>query len=107
MVFLLPGDIQREDQVQSLLPSVKPEELRCNILVAPGHGIHSTPEFALATRPEVTIASVIARYGKSSPAPKVFGGVGSKVFITGLHGRITIVSDGKSYRTETARPEGK
>jgi competence protein ComEC len=107
IVFLLPGDIQREDQIQSLLPSVTPDQLRCHVLVAPGHGIHSTPEFALAARPEVTIASVIARYGKNSPAPKVFGEVGSKVFITGLHGRITIVSDGKSYRTEVERPEGK
>jgi competence protein ComEC len=107
VVFLLPGDIQKEDQVQSLLPSVEADKLRCHVLVAPGHGIHSTPEFALAARPEVTIASVFARWGKNSPALKVFGDVGSKVFVTGLHGRVTVVSDGKSYGLDVERPEGK
>jgi competence protein ComEC len=47
IVFLLPGDIQKDDQVRSLLPSVSADKLRCHILVAPGHGIHSAPEFAL------------------------------------------------------------
>lgn len=35
VVFLLGGDIQKEDQIQSLLPSVPAEKLRCNVLVAP------------------------------------------------------------------------
>ena len=94
VVFLLPGDIQREDQVRSLLPSVVPGKLRCQVLVAPGHGIHSVPEFAEATRPEVTVASAPPRYAKTSPAPKVFGTVGSRVFLTGLHGRVTVGLDG-------------
>ncbi|HEY5312066.1 MAG TPA: MBL fold metallo-hydrolase, partial [Pirellulales bacterium] len=58
IIFLLPGDIQSEDQLQSLLPAVPAEKLRCHVLFAPGHGIHAVPEFALATRPEVTVASV-------------------------------------------------
>jgi competence protein ComEC len=107
VVFLLPGDIQKEDQVQSLLPSVPAEKLRCTILVAPGHGIHAVPEFAAVARPEVTIASVFARYGRGIPAPKVYGAVGSKVFVTGLHGRVTVVSDGKSYKLDVERPAGK
>jgi beta-lactamase superfamily II metal-dependent hydrolase len=106
-VFLLGGDIQKEDQIQSLLPSVPAEKLRCNILVAPAHGIHAVPEFAAATRPEVTIASIIARYGKGIPAPKVYGAVGSRVFVTGLHGRVTVVSNGKSFKLDVERPMGK
>jgi competence protein ComEC len=107
VVFLLPGDIQKEDQVQSLVPSVPAEKLRCTILVAPAHGIHAAPEFAAAARPEVTIASVFARYGRGIPAPKVYGEVGSRVFVTGLHGRVTVVSDGKSYKLDVERPAGK
>jgi competence protein ComEC len=104
VVFLLPGDIQKEDQVRSLLPSVAPGALRCQVLIAPAHGIHAAPEFAEAARPEVTIASAPPRYARSSPAPKVYGGVGSRVFLTGLNGRVTVVSDGTSYRVLAERP---
>ncbi len=97
VVFLLPGDIQAEDQRQSLLPSLAAEKFKCHVLIAPGHGIHSIPEFAEATRPEVTICSVFPRYAKGSPAPKVYGKVGSKVYLTGIHGRVTVVSDGKKF----------
>ena len=107
MVFLLPGDIQDEDQVKSLLPSVPAGKLRCNILVAPAHGIDVAPEFAAATRPEVAIASVFARWGRDVRARKVFGDVGSRVFVTGLHGRVTVVSDGKSYKLDVERPAAK
>ena len=106
VVFLLPGDIQKEDQIQSLLPSIAAEKLRCQILVAPGHGIHAVPEFAAAAHPEVTIASVFPRYAKSIPAPKVYGAVGSRVFVTGLHGRVTVTSDGKAYELDVERPDG-
>jgi beta-lactamase superfamily II metal-dependent hydrolase len=93
--------------VQSLLPSIAPEKLRCQVLVAPAHGIHATPEFAAAARPEVTIASVFPRYAKGIPAPKVYGAVGARVFVTGLHGRVTVASDGKSYTLDVERPEGR
>lgn len=103
VVFLLPGDIQHEDQVCSLLPSVPADDLRCHILVAPGHGIHAAPEFAAATRPEVTIASVERwRHDRGIPAPKVFGDVGSRVLVTGLDGHVTVRSDGTSYAVEVA-----
>ncbi len=105
MTFLLPGDIQKEDQLQSLLPSVDRDKLRCRILVAPGHGIHAVPEFAEAARPEVTIASVFPRYAKGIPAWKVYGAVGSKVFATGFSGRVTVTSDGKSYELDVERPD--
>jgi competence protein ComEC len=105
VVFLLPGDIQGEDQRQSLLPATPPGKLKCNILIAPGHGIHSIPEFAEASRPEVTIASVFPRYAKGSPAPKVFGKVGSKVYLTGVHGWVQVVSDGEHYTVKAERGE--
>ena len=104
VVFVLPGDIQAEDQVRSLLPSVAPEKLRCNVLVAPGHGIHSVPEFAAATRPEITLVSAPPRYARTSPARKVYSAVGSRVYLTGIHGRLSVVSDGKSVRVEVERP---
>ncbi|HEY1785476.1 MAG TPA: MBL fold metallo-hydrolase [Pirellulales bacterium] len=105
VVLLLPGDIQAEDQLQSLLPSVPAEKLRCQVLIAPGHGIHSVPEFALATRPEVTVASVFTRYARTSPALRVYGDVGSKVYLTGLSGAVRIVSDGVHYTVTTERPD--
>jgi competence protein ComEC len=104
VAFLLPGDFQREDQIRSLLPSVAPGKLRCRVLIAPGHGIHSAPEFAAATRPEITIVSAPPRYARNSPALKVYGDVGSRVFLTGLHGRVTVVSDGKTTNVEAERP---
>ena len=64
--ILLPGDIQVQDQVELLLPFVAPEQLRCDVLVAPSHGIDASPEFARATRPRLTIASVSGRYAKGS-----------------------------------------
>jgi competence protein ComEC len=104
VAFLLPGDIQSEDQIRSLLPSVAPGSLRCRVLIAPGHGIHSTPEFAAAAQPEITIVSAPPRYARTSPALKVYGDAGSRVFLTGLHGRVTVVSDGKTTNVEAERP---
>ena len=106
-VFLLPGDIQREDQLQSLLPSLPPEKFKCDVLIAPGHGIHSIPEFAQATRPSLTIASAFNRFALKSPAPEIFGAVGSKVYLTGIHGNIQVISDGQSYTIKVEREKAQ
>jgi beta-lactamase superfamily II metal-dependent hydrolase len=103
----MPGDIQSEDQRLSLLPPLPAEKFKCHVLIAPGHGIHSIPELAEATRPEVTIGSVFLRYAKGSPAPKVYGKVGSKLYLTGIHGRVQVVSNGKKYAVEIERPDTK
>ncbi|MBI5396202.1 MAG: hypothetical protein HZA91_12975, partial [Verrucomicrobia bacterium] len=103
IVFLLGGDIELEDQVKHLLPLVAKEKLKCHVLIAPGHGLHSAPEFAEATRPEVTVASIFARWGKTCTARRVYAKVGSKVYVTGLHGNVRIESDGAAYRVETQR----
>jgi competence protein ComEC len=109
-VFLFPGDIQAEDQVFSLLPSLPIEKFKCDILIAPGHGLHSPRQFAEATRPEVTLCSVFPRYAGGLSARKVFAAVGSKVYITGLQGQLQVVSDGENYTVTTEReapPAGK
>jgi len=103
IVFLLPGDIELEDQVKNLLPSVPREKLKCDILIAPGHGLHSAPEFADAARPLVTVASVFTRWAKNCSARRVFGAVGSKVYVTGLHGNVQVVSDGQRHEVTTER----
>lgn len=103
VVFLLPGDIEKEDQVRFLLPSVSPESLRCHVLVAPGHGLHSAPEFAEATRPEVTVVSLFNEWMGACTARTVFAEVGSEVYVTGLNGDIRVVSDGESWQVSTER----
>jgi competence protein ComEC len=107
VVFLLPGDIQTIDQDELLLPNVPAEKLRCRVLVAPAHGIDASTAFARATHPEVTIASASGRYARWSQTPKVYGAEGSRVFVTGNHGRVTVTSDGQSITVLAERPEGK
>ncbi len=102
-VFLLPGDIQAEDQVFSLLPSLPIEKFKCDVLVAPGHGLHSPRQFAEATRPTITFCSVFARYAGGLSARKIFAAVGSKVYVTGLEGQLRAVSDGEHITVETER----
>ena len=107
VVFLLPGDIQDVDQARSLVPSLPPGKLKCDVLVAPGHGIHASKEFAEASKPAVVFCSVFPRYARGIPAPKVFGAVGAKVYVTGLHGRLQVTSDGERYDVEVERPDGQ
>ena len=105
IVFYLPGDIQSEDINQSLLKSVDLAKLKCHVLIAPGHGIHCTREFAEATRPEVSIASVFPRYARGLKSTPLLKAVGAKTYITGLNGRVQVVCDGKSYQVITERDD--
>lgn len=105
VTFLLPGDIQADDQVLQLLPSLPPEKLKCQVLVAPGHGLHAPRQFAEATRPEVTLCSVFPRYARGLSARKVFADVGSKVYVTGLSGWLRVTCDGATYQVETEHAE--
>jgi len=112
VVFYLPGDIQSEDINLSLLTSVDHATLKCHVLIAPGHGIHCTKEFAEATRPEVSIASVFPRYARGLKSTPMFKAVGATTYVTGLHGRVQVVCDGKTYqvtaeRNDTAKPAPK
>jgi competence protein ComEC len=107
VTFLLPGDIQDLDQVRSLLPSLPPGALKCDVLVAPGHGIHATKEFAEASRPAVVFCSVFPRYAHGIPTPRIFKAVGSKVYTTGIHGWLQVTSDGEHFDVQVERPDAK
>ena len=108
MVFLLPGDIQDLDQVRSLLPSLAQGKLKCDVLVAPGHGIHASKDFAEATKPALVLCSV---FPNLRPRPcrshKAFGAVGSKVYVTGLQGQLQVMCDGESYELKVKRPDAE
>lgn len=108
IVFLLPGDIQTEDIEASLMPFVDKSKLKCHILVAPGHGIHPIPKaFGEAVRPEVSIASVFPRYAKGIRSTPDLKALGTKTYVTGLHGTVQVVTDGKTYRVTTERDDEK
>lgn len=97
VTFLLPGDIEKDDQTKFLLPSVAPGALKCDVLVAPGHGLHTAPGFVAATRPRVAIASLFGRWLGSCTAREGFSAVDAAVYVTGLHGTVTVTSDGRKY----------
>lgn len=103
LVFLLPGDIEKEDQARFLVPSVPPGSLDCDVLIAPGHGLHTAPEFVQASRPKITVVSLFQRWLGSCSAVEGFQSVGSRVFVTGTHGMIRVISDGQSVQVETER----
>jgi competence protein ComEC len=107
VVFLLPGDIEKEDQVNSLLPSTAPGKFKCDILVAPGHGINScqSPEFAAASRPKIVIASLLAHWLPNNASPALYGKYGGKVYFTAKQGWIEVTSDGSKYGIQTERSD--
>jgi competence protein ComEC len=97
LVFLLPGDIEKEDQSRYLLPSLPEGKLRCDVLVAPGHGLHTAPDFVAASRPRLTVVSLFERWLGDCSACRGFAEVGSEVLVTGRDGTIQVVSDGEGY----------
>lgn len=107
VIFYLPGDIQSEDIDRSLLPSVDTAKLKCHVLIAPGHGIHGSKAFAEATRPEVSIASVFPRYARTLKSTPELRAVGAKVYVTGIHGWIRVVSDGHGYTVTAEHPDAQ
>lgn len=104
VVFVLPGDIELQDQSALLMRAVAPEKLRCDVLVAPGHGLHTAPEFAEASRPKLTIVSLIKRWLGSCSACEIFTAVGSEVLVTGVVGDVQVTSDGQRYEVTTSGP---
>jgi beta-lactamase superfamily II metal-dependent hydrolase len=107
-VFLFPGDAYGMGQ-RFILSQVPAEKLRMTVMTAPHHGFNTSPEFAAATRPAVVIASCLADYPGSeirSPADqaiKMYAPVGSRVYATCRHGRIQVVSDGRTIHVKTER----
>lgn len=105
IVFYLPGDIQAEDIDLSLLETVDHAKMKCHVLIAPGHGIHCTQAFAEATRPEVSIASVFPRWARGLKSTPMLKAVGARTYVTGIHGNVQVVSDGKKYTVTTQRED--
>jgi len=107
-VFLLPGDIQHDGR-NSLLEAVDPEKLKATVLVAPHHGFFEGKKFAETVKPEAVIVSCLADYSDkklASPgdqATELFGAVGAKVYVTGWHGTIEVVSDGTTFTVKPQR----
>lgn len=88
------------------MPFVDKSKLKCHILVAPGHGIHPIPkEFGEATRPEVSIASVFPRYARGIRSTKDLQALGTKTYVTGLHGTVNVTTNGKTYHVTTQRDD--
>jgi competence protein ComEC len=105
VVFYLPGDLEKRDQIEHLLPSVPAGKLRADILIAPGHGLAccQTAEFADAVRPKLVIASVFTRWADHTSARELYGKFGAKVYLTGLQGTVTVTSDGVGYKVSSER----
>jgi len=101
VVFQLPGDIEKDDQARHLIPSLPPGKLRCDVLVAPGHGLHTHPDFVAATQPQVVVASLFPRWLESCSAVEGFEAIGARVYVTGRDGHVAITSDGTAW-TATA-----
>jgi len=101
VAFLLPGDIEKGDQARFLLPSLPPGALRCDVMVAPGHGLHTHPDFVAATQPRLVAASLFADWLGSCTACGEFERVGAEVYVTGRDGTVQIVSDGTTWTMTT------
>ncbi len=101
-VFMFPGD---QHGIGGMGRWVDPEKLKCDLLVAPHHGLNSTPAQANATKPKFVIISskddrTIHPY---ELAQKVFSPVGATVYATWIHGTVTAVSDGQNLNVATVR----
>lgn len=114
LTFLFPGDAYGMGQ-RYLLSHTPGDKLPSTVVTAPHHGFNTSPEFAAATRPAIVVAACLADYPGSSirspadQAVKMYSPVGSKVYATCRHGRIQLISDGKSYevRTELTPPDSE
>ena len=107
-VFMFPGD---NHGISGMAKRVDPEKLKCDVLVAPHHGLNSNASMAAATKPKIVIAASLKVYPQGEkPAihpyeltKEAFVPVGSQVYSTWAHGDITVVSDGKKLKVTTAR----
>ncbi|MBN8217437.1 MAG: MBL fold metallo-hydrolase [Spirochaetes bacterium] len=93
--FVLGGDIEKEDQEELLVPSLPVGALACDVLVAPGHGLHTAENFVAATRPSLVVVSLFDRWLANCTAKTLFEASGATVRITGDRGRVTVESDGE------------
>lgn len=93
--FVLGGDIEKEDQEELLVPSLPAGALKCDVLVAPGHGLHTAPAFVEATKPSLVVVSLFDRWFPNCTAKDLFEKAGATVLLTGDRNRIAVESDGE------------
>jgi competence protein ComEC len=106
VTFLFVGDIESEAEEE--LVSTLGGEIDVDILKVPHHGssTSSSPIFLEATTPEVAVISVGRGNFYGHPAPEVmerYKSYGIDVYRTDEDGAVAVVTDGHSFRVETAR----
>lgn len=108
--FQIMGDIQADYESKFLLPTLPPEWRKVDVLLTCGHGIHSTKEEAEFFRPKIAVGCVFQdgapagwcrTWAESLPIYGVYRAVGAEVYVTGMDGNVTVISDGKKCRVET------
>lgn len=104
-VFLFPGD---NHGLAGMAKIVDPEKLKCDLLVAPHHGLNSSAAMAAATRPKFVLVASLREYKNPLIRPYeltrgAFELVGSEVYATWAHGDLTAVSDGTTIKVTTTR----
>jgi len=105
VVFLFPGDIQKDDIEHGLLTSVPHDKLKADVLISPAHGINANQSsaFAKVVHPQIVIASLFPRWLKNKAAPEIYENNGAKVYFTGERGWIKVISDGTRFTVYTER----
>ena len=104
-VFLFPGDCHGIAKLQARIGA---ERLLCDVLVAPHHGLNSTPAMAEATKPRIVLVSSLREYSNPTIFParlteNAFATTQSKVYTTWSVGNITVESDGKRISVTTEK----
>ena len=104
--LLFPGDIEAEGEHALLSAN---GTLTSEILKVPHHGSRTSSSrvFVAAVAPRVAVASLGYHNRFAFPAPEVvqrYVEQGSQLLRTDQAGAVTIVSDGRGYRVETALP---
>lgn len=111
--LLLTGDIGAVTEAELVrLHDAGRIDLRAEVLLVPHHGSRtsSSPAFLERVRPRLAVISCGPGNRFNQPHPEVvqrLAGSGAKILQTAKQGAITIISDGRSFRTETALMRAK
>ncbi len=103
--FLFTGDAEEPAETDMIASGLG---LKSTILKLGHHGskTSTSPEFLAAVQPEITVYQAGANNQFGHPHPETLARLdraGVKVFGTGKNGRVTITTDGKTYKVETER----
>ena len=104
--FLFAGDAEQLEEDDLL--ALPPGSLRADVLKVGHHGSRtsSSPRFLEAVRPSVAVVSVGTRNRFGHPHPATLAALqaaGVSVWRTDLEGAVTVVTDGRSLETTSAR----